>query len=562
MEAGAEKNKLLIVDDNPHNLYSFQAILGAPELEILTAASGEEALRLLLEHPDVALILMDAQMPGMDGFETTELIRGQPRFQDVPILFITAIYRDDEFARRGFEVGASDYILKPVDGSLLASKVNVFLTLQNQKRQLAREIAARQQVEEALQQRNRRLITLNRASQALNSTLDLDTVIVIALEEIHRLLGAVASSLWLVEPETSELVCQQATGPQSEVVRGSRLALGEGIAGWVAHKGQGLIVPDTRADARHFGRVDQRTGIEMRSILTAPLRVKEQVIGAVQVVDTEANRFSATDLVLLDLLATPIAITIDNARLVKALRQRTAELEARNEELDAFAHSAAHDLKGPLGYMVGFAQVLEQDYTTLPEEDLRHSLRTIVQSGRKMSNIVDELLLLAGLREVEVEVRPLDMARVVEEAQARLAYMIEECQAEITLPDSWPVALGHEPWVEEVWVNYLSNAIKYGGQPPRVELGATVQADSTVRFWIRDDGPGIAPQDQARLFTPLTRLDQAHTKGHGLGLSIVRRIVEKLGGQVGVESDMGQGSVFFFTLPGVASETHVDPKGA
>jgi CheY-like chemotaxis protein len=151
MDSVPEKSKILIVDDNPRNLYSFQTILGAPELETLTAASGEEALRLLLEHPDTSLILMDVQMPDMDGFETTDLIRGQPRFHDIPILFITAVYRDDEFARRGFEIGASDYITKPVDGSLLASKVNVFLTLENQKKQLAREIAERQRAEEALQ---------------------------------------------------------------------------------------------------------------------------------------------------------------------------------------------------------------------------------------------------------------------------------------------------------------------------------------------------------------------------------------------------------------------------
>jgi signal transduction histidine kinase len=135
----------------------------------------------------------------------------------------------------------------------------------------------------------------------------------------------------------------------------------------------------------------------------------------------------------------------------------------------------------------------------------------------------------------------------------RLAYMIDECSAEITLPDSWPIALGYGPWVEEVWVNYLSNALKYGGQPPRIEVGATVQADGTVRFWVCDNGPGLASEEQARLFTPSTRFDQVRAKGHGLGLSIVRRIVRKLGGQVGVESEIGQGSIFSFTLPGVAS---------
>jgi two-component system sensor histidine kinase/response regulator len=141
------------------------------------------------------------------------------------------------------------------------------------------------------------------------------------------------------------------------------------------------------------------------------------------------------------------------------------------------------------------------------------------------------------------------MASIVAEAQQRLAHMIEEHQAEIILPDTWPVALGHGPWVEEVWVNYLNNAIKYGGQPPHVELGATKQPDGMVRFWVRDNGPGLRPEEQARLFTPFTRLDQVRTKGHGLGLSIVGRIVEKLGGQVGVESEVGRGSVFTFTLP-------------
>jgi two-component system sensor histidine kinase/response regulator len=101
-----------------------------------------------------------------------------------------------------------------------------------------------------------------------------------------------------------------------------------------------------------------------------------------------------------------------------------------------------------------------------------------------------------------------------------------------------------------VWANYISNAIKYGGRPPHIELGATAQDDGMVRFWVRDNGAGLTPEEQTRLFIPFTRLDQVQVKGHGLGLSIVRRIVGKLGGQVGVESQVGQGSVFSFTLPG------------
>jgi len=141
------------------------------------------------------------------------------------------------------------------------------------------------------------------------------------------------------------------------------------------------------------------------------------------------------------------------------------------------------------------------------------------------------------------------MAAIVDAAQKRLAPLIAELQAEIVLPGAWPVALGHGPWVEEVWVNYLSNALKYGGRPPHIELGAAAQPDGTARFWVADDGAGLAPEDQARLFVPFTRLGQVRAEGYGLGLSIVRRIVDRLGGQVGVESAPGRGSVFFFTLP-------------
>jgi two-component system sensor histidine kinase/response regulator len=133
--------------------------------------------------------------------------------------------------------------------------------------------------------------------------------------------------------------------------------------------------------------------------------------------------------------------------------------------------------------------------------------------------------------------------------------MVEEYQAKLVMPNSWPAALGYGPWVEEIWVNYISNAIKYGGQPPRVELGATRQIDGMIRFWVRDNGPGLTLDQQNKLFTPFTQLGQVQTEGYGLGLSIVQRIVGKLGGQVGVESAAvpGRGSVFSFTLPAVKS---------
>jgi signal transduction histidine kinase len=158
------------------------------------------------------------------------------------------------------------------------------------------------------------------------------------------------------------------------------------------------------------------------------------------------------------------------------------------------------------------------------------------------------LLLLATVRKEDVRAVPLPMGDIVAEALERLTDLLVLSEAEVITPAVWPVGIGYAPWIEEVWVNYVSNAINYGGKPPRVELGADVQGD-TVRFWIRDNGAGVPPEARSRLFTPFTRLSQARASGHGLGLSIVQRIISKLGGEVGVESHDGDGSLFYFTLP-------------
>jgi signal transduction histidine kinase len=231
------------------------------------------------------------------------------------------------------------------------------------------------------------------------------------------------------------------------------------------------------------------------------------------------------------------------------LHQYAEQLAVQNAELDAFAHTVAHDLKGLLSVILGYTTVLADDAAALARPDWGASLTSIIKTAQRMNSVIEALLLLAATRQGQIESEPLDMAQIVAEAQDRQSPMIAGYQAEIALPANWPVALGVAPWVEEVWINYLSNALKYGGQPPRVELGATTQANGQVRFWVRDHGLGIAPEAQARLFAPFTRLRQVSVDGHGLGLSIVRRIVEKLGGEVGVESALGQGNVFFFTLP-------------
>jgi signal transduction histidine kinase len=312
------------------------------------------------------------------------------------------------------------------------------------------------------------------------------------------------------------------------------------------------------------------------SVLWAPLKTPKRVLGGILLGRLEGQpEFTSSDEKLLTALAMQSALALENAQLfartdeklaqrVKeltqeiakrqqaeaALREHAQELEVRNKELDAFAHTVAHDLQGPLANLLGYTSVLQEGWSDLSPEQLTEILRTITRVARKMSNIIDELLLLASVRKEDAQSVPLEMGQIIGEVQRRLDYMLKEYGAELILPDSWPVALGYAPWIEEVWANYLSNAIKYGGQPPRLEVGAAPQADGMVRFWVRDNGTGLTPAEQHHLFTPFTKLNQVRAKGHGLGLSIVQRIVGKLGGQAGVESQIGQGSLFYFSLPG------------
>ncbi len=230
------------------------------------------------------------------------------------------------------------------------------------------------------------------------------------------------------------------------------------------------------------------------------------------------------------------------------------EVEQRNMELNAFARTVAHDLKNPLNGVIGLSDLLlaecpkEQKWY---EETGYKYLQMISDSGRKMVEIIDALLLLArSSQQNDIPISPIDMSVLVNQiVNKRLVDMRDEFKADIQFPDTWPVALGYMPWIEEVWVNYLTNALKYGGQPPQLELGANIQADGMIRFWVRDNGPGLTEEAQSQLFTPFTRLHRERADGHGLGLSIVQQVIEKLGGKAGVDSIVGQGSLFYFTLP-------------
>jgi len=233
----------------------------------------------------------------------------------------------------------------------------------------------------------------------------------------------------------------------------------------------------------------------------------------------------------------------------------TTRLEKKEllDELDAFAHTVAHDLKNPLATLCGRIELTEMLVGRSDAATLREHLAEAAKSARRLSNIIDELLLLAGARRQTIVPQPLDMAAIAAESIDRLESILQQKSAVLQQPDSWPAAVGHAPWVIEVWVNFISNAAKYGGANPRITLGGETSADGrSARFWVQDAGPGLDEAGRQKMFVPFTRISTVRAKGHGLGLSIVRRIVEKLGGQVGVESSPGAGARFWFELPTTA----------
>jgi len=249
------------------------------------------------------------------------------------------------------------------------------------------------------------------------------------------------------------------------------------------------------------------------------------------------------------------------------LKGHLAELTASYEQLDAFAGTVAHDLTSPLSTIIGFAETLQLAVGELPPEEIRQQLAIMLQSGHRMARTIDALLLLARVhRQDDLTCDVFDMGYVVREALNDVRNEMSSQAFEVRLPDSWPWVIGYTPWVMQVWYNYLTNAVKYGGTPPILTLGhdreaaaldpGTCGSQPMIRFWVRDNGSGLTDAQIAQLFVPFSRLDPSRSLGYGLGLWIVRRIVTRLGGQVGAYSEPGQGSTFWFTLPSGETAGH------
>lgn len=455
--------------------------------------------------------------------------------------------------------------------------------------------------------RIRELAALNEVSTLLTATLDLDELLQLIMERIQALMGGEASSLLLKVEDTDELVFRVGLGQHAEALKGQRLKVGNGIAGWVFQHGAPLIVPDVRTDSRFYQGFDYQTGFTTKSILCVPLKTREKVIGVVEILNGPTTTpFSQDDVNLLSAVVAHAATAIENVRLYTAVKshavglerkveERTREVEAANTQLEkaleqaeaasdhksTFLANVSHELRTPLNTIIGFSEILrDQHFGSLTEKQARH-VHNIHRAGHQVLQLINDLLDLskveAGRVELQRQTTPIDpliadaIAMIKDQSNKKdlmLGFLPEE-----TLP-----LLNVDPCrVKQILTNLLSNAVKFTPSGGRVIItarrvqgsGFKVQGKTGgnsepstmnherrrdfVEILVRDTGIGIRPEDHAKLFQPFMRLEAAlrlQYEGTGLGLVIARYLVEMHGGRIWVESEgEGKGSAFIFTLP-------------
>ena len=539
------------------------------ELNKLSQAIEQSANIVVITDLSGTIQYVNPKFVEATGYASEEALGQNPRI-------LKSGRQDDQFYRELWETITSgkqwrgDFHNRRKDGTLYWEQASIAPIYDPAGRMthfiaIKEDVTDRKRAEESLNRYTERLQILHEIDQLVLAAQHPDTIAIAAIHRIRRLIPCQRVTV-LARGEDGE-ISMLAAASDDEISSIDDVSayqemfdkppLGSGFV-------QGCGDLSAFAELTALQKSLYEAG--MRSYVAVPLFIQEELVGTLNMESTQPKAFTPGHITIAVQVAASLAVAIRQARLFaqaqqeiaarkraqRALGRYNVELEERNAELDAFAHTVAHDLKNPVTAIVGYADVLKKNLRTLPDEVLTEFLTVLARNSHKMAAIIDELLLLASVRGVqEVELQPLEMGRVVAEARGRLLYLIEEHQGEISLPDSWPVALGYGPWVEAVWTNYLSNALKYGGRPPKVTLGATDMGNGWIRFWVSDNGPGLSQEEQARLFVPFERLHQGRSEGHGLGLSIVQRIVKKLGGQVGVEStgEAEDGCEFYFTLP-------------
>jgi PAS domain S-box-containing protein len=316
-------------------------------------------------------------------------------------------------------------------------------------------------------------------------------------------------------------------------------------SGQVIGKQIGLIFSDLNIDVDKFSE-ENDFSVETQLVIDSESQdievkynmitdVNQKVLGGIYMLTNITNKKMILD-----------AIADSNKRRKFEL----IEKEKLILDLDAYARSVAHDLKNPIGSVVSLSELIKNRLAGNNLTDVDEMIGYVYDQGKKMIGIIDGLLMLSRIRKEDIIKTPIDTAEILAEVFKRLENEIERRKAVIEKPDQWPKVMGHPQWIEEVWVNLVSNALKYGGVPPVIKLGFEKIMPGSFRFWIQDNGNGLPEESLNKIFRDFERLGIKDTDGYGLGLPIVKRIFEKLGGAVQATSSNlpGEGCIFSFTL--------------
>jgi PAS domain S-box-containing protein len=515
------KSNILLVDDRADKLLALEAILSSLGQNIVQARSGKEALRHLLKN-DFAVILMDVAMPGMDGFETASLIRKRINSEHTPIIFVTSIGSTENHISRGYSLGAVDYLLTPIIPEILRAKVSVFVELHRQTELIRRQAEQLRKAEEAKHKRE-----MADVEDRLQVETRRNRFFTLALE----MLGIADFDGRLLQLNSS---WEKALGFTEEEMK--------------AVTGLDLVHPEDRENLL-AGLNAVRSGTPLPGF-EGRFRHKD---GSYRWLAGTAVPFLAEKLIYIfarDITPRREAEANVN-RLNSELHQRIADLTAVNQELEAFNYSIAHDLRSPLRSMSGFSQALLEDETeTLSPRGLEYA-RRVARSAKYMDALLLDLLNYSRFAREEVPPELVDLDILVPELLALVEREVRERGAKVEIVPPLGKVHAHLATLKQILANLIANSLKFV-TPERTPLlrVRTSEQNGRIRICVEDNGIGIAEEHYEKIFGLFQRLhDPEKYPGTGIGLALVRKGAERMGGKVSVESKLGEGSRFWVELP-------------